>query len=306
MSESNEAPKQNTDVELWREPPGDYYANSVHVTAGGGLGINVGGTVIVKPLAAWHALAAQPTDPQRRDGCPVTPLRLRAISTRMTDVWDTADVRKLADWLEQSPEQAAPPSDELTGTADDQLWSREQVAVMPAALKEMSDDAAPSERPEELKRAIRMLERNRASLVFAEKRPHELVHFLELAIRWGLALESQLAQVTAEREAMRDENRDLWDFLGELDTILECPQDSCSSAKATLEETARLRMQERDQQRAEIAKLRAALDGLIDSIAEREDTHGERFHISIRQACAVGETALADAPAVEEPQTGEK
>jgi len=48
---------QNTDRELWREPPGDYYANSIHVTTGGGIGINVGGKVYVKPLKDWHALA---------------------------------------------------------------------------------------------------------------------------------------------------------------------------------------------------------------------------------------------------------
>ena len=48
---------QNTDRELWREAPGDYYANSIHVTTGGGIGINVGGMVHVKPLKDWHALA---------------------------------------------------------------------------------------------------------------------------------------------------------------------------------------------------------------------------------------------------------
>lgn len=55
MSE-NEA-RLNTDRELWREPPGDYYANSIHVTERGGIGINVGGAVHVMPLADWHALA---------------------------------------------------------------------------------------------------------------------------------------------------------------------------------------------------------------------------------------------------------
>ena len=44
---------QNTDVELWRETPGDYYADSIHVTKTGGIGINCGGTVIVKPLRDW-------------------------------------------------------------------------------------------------------------------------------------------------------------------------------------------------------------------------------------------------------------
>ena len=47
----------NTDRELWREVEGDYYANSLHITEGGGVGINVAGRVIVKPLADWHALA---------------------------------------------------------------------------------------------------------------------------------------------------------------------------------------------------------------------------------------------------------
>lgn len=48
---------QNTDRELWRERPGDYYSPSIHVTAGGGIGINVGGTVYVKTAEQWHALA---------------------------------------------------------------------------------------------------------------------------------------------------------------------------------------------------------------------------------------------------------
>lgn len=52
-------PAQNTDRELWRERPDDYYADSVHVTAAGGIGINCGGTVIVKPLREWHCLAAR-------------------------------------------------------------------------------------------------------------------------------------------------------------------------------------------------------------------------------------------------------
>lgn len=47
---------RNTDRELWRETPGDYYAPSLHVTEGGGIGMNVGGFVIVKPIREWHAL----------------------------------------------------------------------------------------------------------------------------------------------------------------------------------------------------------------------------------------------------------
>lgn len=76
MSHTNPLPSlpdvqafQNTDREVWRETPGDFYSNSVHLTATGGLGINVGGTVYVKPPAEWHRLAsgarstaAQPAD----------------------------------------------------------------------------------------------------------------------------------------------------------------------------------------------------------------------------------------------------
>ena len=47
----------NTDRELWRERDGDFYADSIHVTKDGAIGINVGGHVIVKSVQEWHALA---------------------------------------------------------------------------------------------------------------------------------------------------------------------------------------------------------------------------------------------------------
>lgn len=54
----------NTDREIYRGPSplewGDddgFYADSIHVTETGGIGINCGGHVIVMPLRAWHALA---------------------------------------------------------------------------------------------------------------------------------------------------------------------------------------------------------------------------------------------------------
>lgn len=50
------SPVENTDRELWRERD-DYYADSIHVTKGGGIGINCGGHVIVLPLKLWHAAA---------------------------------------------------------------------------------------------------------------------------------------------------------------------------------------------------------------------------------------------------------
>lgn len=44
----------NTDREIWRRVPGDYYSPSIHVTSGGGIGMNCGGHVIVAPVEAWH------------------------------------------------------------------------------------------------------------------------------------------------------------------------------------------------------------------------------------------------------------
>ena len=55
---------ENTDRELWREGDPEssmsYYEPSIHVTADGGIGINVGGTVYVKTLREWHSLAGGP------------------------------------------------------------------------------------------------------------------------------------------------------------------------------------------------------------------------------------------------------
>jgi len=53
---SNEGPFKNTDREIWRETPGDYYAPSIHVTEGGGIGIDVSGWVMVLPVRTWHKL----------------------------------------------------------------------------------------------------------------------------------------------------------------------------------------------------------------------------------------------------------
>lgn len=47
----------NTDKEIWREKPGDYYSDSIHVTEHGGIGINCGGHVIVAPIRRWFNVA---------------------------------------------------------------------------------------------------------------------------------------------------------------------------------------------------------------------------------------------------------
>jgi len=51
----------NTDRELWREREDDAYADSIHVTKQGSIGINCGGHVITMPLRDWHALAKRYT-----------------------------------------------------------------------------------------------------------------------------------------------------------------------------------------------------------------------------------------------------
>ena len=57
MIEGDAIACKNTDREIWREREGDYYADSIHVTEHGGIGIDCGGTVYVKPIREWHRLA---------------------------------------------------------------------------------------------------------------------------------------------------------------------------------------------------------------------------------------------------------
>jgi hypothetical protein len=56
MTESASA---NTDRLLWRDKHevGDYYADSVSVTEGGGIAIQSGGTVVVLTARAWIDIA---------------------------------------------------------------------------------------------------------------------------------------------------------------------------------------------------------------------------------------------------------
>jgi hypothetical protein len=47
-------PLLNTDKEIWRQIPDDYYSPSIHTTEQNNIGINVGGTVYVKSVEEWH------------------------------------------------------------------------------------------------------------------------------------------------------------------------------------------------------------------------------------------------------------
>ncbi len=54
MSTAIDSAAKNTDREIWRRIPGDYYSPSIFVTEKGGIGINIGGHVIVAPIERWH------------------------------------------------------------------------------------------------------------------------------------------------------------------------------------------------------------------------------------------------------------
>jgi hypothetical protein len=57
---SDEA-KQNLDRDIYRAGDGDYYADRIFISPGGGIGFSVGGNVIVKPLRDWWALGIATT-----------------------------------------------------------------------------------------------------------------------------------------------------------------------------------------------------------------------------------------------------
>lgn len=51
---------ENTDREIWRGPDegnGSFYADSIHATKCGGIGIDCGGHVVVMRLRDWHRVA---------------------------------------------------------------------------------------------------------------------------------------------------------------------------------------------------------------------------------------------------------
>ena len=53
---------KNTDREIWRRIPKDYYSPSIHVTEQGNIGMNVGGLVIVLSVEEWHKRAKNGLD----------------------------------------------------------------------------------------------------------------------------------------------------------------------------------------------------------------------------------------------------
>lgn len=53
----DELASKNTDVEIWRKEPDNYYSPAIHKTIDGAIGINVGGSVIVMSVEDWHKAA---------------------------------------------------------------------------------------------------------------------------------------------------------------------------------------------------------------------------------------------------------
>lgn len=77
--------KINTDREIWREREGDLYADSIHVTQGGGIGIDCGGLVIVRPVRAWHDAEKRAADWEAKH--------------RELDAWATSELARLREAL---------------------------------------------------------------------------------------------------------------------------------------------------------------------------------------------------------------
>jgi hypothetical protein len=108
-------PCENTDREIYREREGDYYADSIHVTEGGGIGINCGGMVYVKPLREWHKLAGGEVTPAP----PSAVAELKKLTN--SDDWnnavewngDISGMRRRLTWLLDLAEQNASQLDNL-------------------------------------------------------------------------------------------------------------------------------------------------------------------------------------------------
>lgn len=80
MCEVNK-PAKNTDTEIWRRIPDDYYSPSIHVTINGDIGINVGGSVLVAPVERWHAAGESAFCVEEKD-----------TAGRVLTVWANGDV----------------------------------------------------------------------------------------------------------------------------------------------------------------------------------------------------------------------
>lgn len=99
----SEQAAKNTDRELWRGPDkgaGSYYADSIHVTEGGGIGINVGGHAEPSTFPPHECIWRTDLDNAPRDGTQILP-RWR------TDVFDVISWIE-GDWMDGESRVSAP------------------------------------------------------------------------------------------------------------------------------------------------------------------------------------------------------
>ncbi len=123
----------NGDQTIWREVAGDYYSPSIHVTPGGGIGINVGGMVHVRTLAEWHALACEGMIPNRRRI--LEPQERNSMTKEEADTERFYLVREQRNKLLWACEKALAAYDAAHATGKSN-WGGEDIDKMRAAVEE--------------------------------------------------------------------------------------------------------------------------------------------------------------------------
>ena len=94
----------NTDRDLWREPPGDYYADRVFLTEGGGIGMDRGGHCRVLSIKEWFRAQKE------RDEL----LLLFYNAMNIGAMQDFPTIDQCRDWLGAICERAEEPKELLT------------------------------------------------------------------------------------------------------------------------------------------------------------------------------------------------
>ena len=226
----------NTDVEIWRGPPdenGDtFYSPSIHVTEKGRIGINVGGTVLVKSVEDWHAAARRCNELEvqlaETEDSVVKAIGLHQTVVAERDKWQKLNGQMLQDQhklegkllkLEAERNELK----EIIGTGTTVAMSRDYFDTLRAdnaALREALEKALPY-----------MEEIEQANLV-GDEGCHWPVEFVRAAL--AATPESSLAKYQRLTDAARNllndkDNEDLWQPLAE--ALATTPADSLREYK---------------------------------------------------------------------------
>jgi hypothetical protein len=152
---------QNTDRHLWPQVSEDAFAPRIFVTAGDGIGIDVGGHVIVKLLRDWHALAARP---------PLCASAQQPVATveQVALLWSPEEMADLMDALARSADRHTNSYTETAHLCRNAAQTIRALAEQPAAMVEraISDEmvnsalnawfaSPPSETDQGLERSMR-------------------------------------------------------------------------------------------------------------------------------------------------------